>query len=91
MSTAAVTALREQVTGLVVTEGHDDYEEARRVYNFMIDRRPSAVVRCANTDDVRTVVRFAAEQGADLAVRGGGHPSPASAPPTARSSPTCPP
>ncbi len=76
MSTAAVTSLREHVTGLVITEGHDDYEEARRVYNFMIDRRPSAVVRCANTDDVRTVVRFAAEQGADLAVRGGGHSVP---------------
>src|SRR5436190_20687796 len=49
------------------------YEEARQVYNAMIDRRPALVARCAGADDVARVVSFAAENDVLLAVRGGGH------------------
>jgi FAD/FMN-containing dehydrogenase len=47
-----IDQLREQVRGAVITPDDEDYEQARRVYNAMIDRRPAAVVRCANAGDV---------------------------------------
>jgi hypothetical protein len=49
------------------------YEEARQVYNAMIDRRPALLARCAGPDDVARVVDFARENDVLLAVRGGGH------------------
>jgi FAD/FMN-containing dehydrogenase len=68
-----VDELREHVRGVVITPGDEGYEQARRVYNAMIERRPALVVRCANAGDVMSAVRFAAEHDLDLAVRGGGH------------------
>jgi FAD/FMN-containing dehydrogenase len=50
-----------------------DFDQARAVYNAMIDRRPGAIARCADISDVIACVRFAAEMHLDLAIRGGGH------------------
>ena len=72
----SVETLRTQVNGPVITADDDGYDEARKVYNFMIDRRPEAVARCSSTADVAAVVDFARESGADLAVRGGSHSVP---------------
>jgi FAD/FMN-containing dehydrogenase len=49
------------------------YEDARQVYNAMIDRRPALIARCAGPNDVAKVVDFARENDVLLAVRGGGH------------------
>lgn len=76
MSAQTIEALRAQVTGQVITQADPGYDEARRVYNFMIDRHPAAVVKCASPDDVAAVVRHAAETGTELAVRGGEHSVP---------------
>jgi len=76
MKTLAIDELRGQVRGPVVTPEDEGYEEARRVYNGMIDRRPAAVVRAANAGDVITAVNFARENGLELAVRGGAHSVP---------------
>src|SRR5215207_3745159 len=71
--TQLATALAERLAGAVIAPDHFEYETARRVWNGMIDKRPAAIARCADADDVATAVRFAAEQGLPLAVRGGGH------------------
>jgi FAD/FMN-containing dehydrogenase len=76
MSTQTSEALREHVRGEVITPSDDAYEDARKVFNAMIDRRPALVVRCAGTDDVIAAVNFARENDLDLAVRGGGHSVP---------------
>jgi FAD/FMN-containing dehydrogenase len=68
--------LQEQVSGQVVAVGDSDYDEARVVYNAMIDRHPRAVVRCTGVDDVKASVMYAREHGLDLAIRGGGHSVP---------------
>jgi FAD/FMN-containing dehydrogenase len=68
-----VEELRALVAGEVVAPGDGEYDAARRVWNWMVDRRPGAVVRVADESDVATAVRFAADNGILLAVRGGGH------------------
>jgi FAD/FMN-containing dehydrogenase len=71
--TYLATALAERLTGQVIAPDHPEYETARRVWNGMIDKRPAVIARCADAADVATAVRFAAEHGLPLAVRGGGH------------------
>ena len=66
-------ALREHLEGVVLTAGDDGYEEARTLFNGMIDVRPAVIVQCANARDVQAALRFGREQGLDIAVRAGGH------------------
>ena len=65
--------LRVRLAGELITPEHNEYESARRVWNGMIDRRPLAIARCRDAEDVTLAVRFAAAHGLPLAVRGGGH------------------
>ena len=76
MGKPMIKQLREQVRGAVITPEDEGYEDARNIYNAMINRRPGLVVRPANTGDVIAAVNFARETGLDLAVRGGGHSVP---------------
>ncbi|MGH2573006.1 MAG: FAD-binding oxidoreductase [Actinomycetota bacterium] len=76
MAKPTIDQLRERVRGEVTTPGDEGYEEARKVYNAMIDRRPRVVVRCTSTADVMATVDFARENQLDLAIRGGGHSVP---------------
>jgi len=65
--------LDRTVAGRVIRPGAPDYDDARRTFNSLIDRRPAAIVRCANDADVRAVIEAAREDGLALGVRGGGH------------------
>ncbi len=64
---------RRSFAGEVVTPDVAGYDDARRVWNAMFDRRPALVVRPSNVDDVVAAVRFGREADLELAVRGGGH------------------
>ena len=65
--------LADRLAGEVIAPDHPDYEPARQVWNGMIDKRPLAIARCADADDVATALRFAAQHALPIAVRGGGH------------------
>ena len=65
--------LAAAVRGDLIVPGDPDYDEARAVYNGMIDKHPAAIARCRDTADVISCVRFARRHGAEIAVRGGGH------------------
>jgi FAD/FMN-containing dehydrogenase len=68
-----VAALRAALRGEVLGPEHPDYDRTRRVWNGLIDRRPAAIARCAETADVVEAVRVARERRPPLSVRGGGH------------------
>ncbi|MCX4701707.1 FAD-binding oxidoreductase [Streptomyces sp. NBC_01373] len=68
--------LRGAVRGDVVRPGDPDYDEARKVYNAMHDKRPAIVVRAVDAGDVIATVDLARETGLPLAVRGGSHSVP---------------
>ncbi|MBP0450240.1 FAD-binding oxidoreductase [Kitasatospora sp. RG8] len=76
MGGPTVDGLRERVRGAVITPADEGYDEARRVYNGMVDRRPAVIVRVANAGDVMATVDFARDNTLDLAVRGGAHSAP---------------
>ncbi len=76
MGKPTIDQLREQVHGAVIAPEDGGYEQARRVYNAMIDRRPRVVVQCADADDVVAAVNFARENELAVAIRGGGHSVP---------------
>ena len=76
MAGKAATELRGWVRGDVIAPGDERYDEARKVYNGMIDRRPAVVVRCAGVADVIAAVKAARAEGLNIAVRGGGHSVP---------------
>ena len=76
MDAKKVEDLRGRIRGQVTLPGDAGYDEARAVYNAMIDRRPALVVRATNAGDVVAAVNFARESSLDLAVRGGGHSVP---------------
>ena len=72
----ALEGLREALRGPVITPQDPGYDEARSIYNAMIDRRPAAVAQCVDVADVRAALSFARDTGVELAVRGGGHSGP---------------
>jgi FAD/FMN-containing dehydrogenase len=71
--TEQLEALRGSFSGQLLHPADDGYEEARRVYNGLIDRRPALIARCLGKADVADAIRFARESGLELTVRGGGH------------------
>jgi FAD/FMN-containing dehydrogenase len=69
----AVQTFDAGLRGVLIRPGDPRYDEARRIWNGMIDRRPALIVRCAGTADVVDAVNFARDHDLLLSVRGGGH------------------
>jgi FAD/FMN-containing dehydrogenase len=70
---SAIEAFAAQLRGRAFDENDPDYDDARTIWNAMIDRRPGLIVRCADPADVVAAVGFARDNGLLVAVRGGGH------------------
>ena len=70
---AEVEAFKASLRGQLIRPGDGDYDEARKLWNAMIDRRPALMARCAGAADVIAAVNFAREHDLVLSVRGGGH------------------
>ncbi len=68
-----IQALRRDLHGDLLLPSDADYDQARAIWNAMIDRRPGLIVRCVDQADVVRAVRFAAEHGLLVSIRGGGH------------------
>ena len=66
-------ALEGLIRGSVLVPDDPGYEEARQIWNAMIDRRPAVIAQCARAEDVPPIIRFARKNGLELSIRGAGH------------------
>ena len=73
---ATITTFKEALRGILIQQDEAGYDEARRLYSGMIDKRPLAIARCANVADVIAAVNFGRNNGLPIAIRGGGHNGP---------------
>jgi FAD/FMN-containing dehydrogenase len=75
--TTQVSKVREEIKGLIkgsiLVPGDSGYDEARQIWNAMIDRRPAVIVQCEQADDVPPAIRYARKNGLELSIRGAGH------------------
>jgi FAD/FMN-containing dehydrogenase len=71
--TNGLAALRETFGGDVITPGHEAYDDARRVWNAVFDRRPEVILRPSSAAAVATAIRYGRENDLEIAVRSGGH------------------
>ena len=73
LSDDKIKDLKSRLRGALIQPGDAGYDEARKVYNAMIDKKPRMIAKCADVADVIACVNFARENKLLLAVRGGGH------------------
>src|SRR5687767_9620934 len=76
MQNEDIAKFAASLRGQVIGASDPDYDEARKLYNGMIDKRPMAIARCADVADIIASVNFARDAGLPLAIRGGGHNGP---------------
>src|SRR5688572_788279 len=69
----SVTELASRFSGRILMPSDPGYDEARRVHNGLIDKRPAAIAQCRGAADIADAIQLARTLGLDIAVRGGGH------------------
>ena len=65
--------LRRQLKGDAICPADSEYDEARKIWNAMIDRHPAVIVQCKNTNDALLALEFAKEYSLEITIRGAGH------------------
>jgi FAD/FMN-containing dehydrogenase len=73
VETPPIAALEASLSGEVLTPDAPGYDEARRIHNGLIDKRPTVIARCRHTADVVDAINFGRDEGMEISVRGGGH------------------
>ena len=73
MKNEAITRFAGSLRGSVIQQGDAGYDDARKLYNAMIDKRPKLIARCADAADVIAAVNFGRDNELPLAIRGGAH------------------
>jgi len=73
LTTSAIQRLKSVFRGELLADGDPGYDDARKVFNAAIDRRPGLIARCTGPDDVAEALSFARSQGWPVSVRGAGH------------------
>ena len=68
-----VRELQKSLSGDVLALGEPGYDEARAIWNAMVDKKPAVIARCATTEDVVSAVNAARNHGLQVSVRCGGH------------------
>jgi len=76
LNDTTIEKFKASLRGELIQQSDERYDEARKVWNGMFDRRPALIARCAGTADVISAVNFARDRGLRVAVRGGGHSFP---------------
>ena len=76
MDQETIAKFAQSLRGPLIGRDHPEYEEARKLYNAMIDKRPLLIARCADAADVIAAVNFGRDNGLPIAIRGGGHNGP---------------
>lgn len=70
---ATLEKFKDQVKGAFILPEDDNYDEARKIYNAMIDKRPGAIIKCKNKEDVIKAVNYARKHNIEVSIRSGGH------------------
>jgi FAD binding domain/Berberine and berberine like len=76
MNQEVVSQFAQSLRGPLIGRDHPEYDQARKLYNAMIDKRPHLIARCADAADVTAAVNFGREHNLPIAIRGGGHNGP---------------
>jgi len=74
--TTTLTDLKQALRGEIIAAGDPNYNEARKLYNAMIDKKPRLIARCTDAADVMACIKYARASKLRLAIRGGGHNGP---------------
>ena len=73
LNNGAIEELKRHVKGQIVLPGDPNYDEVRKIWNAMINRRPAVIVQCKGPDDVPHAIQCARQNGLEISVRGAGH------------------